>query len=125
MAPEVARIFAFLPRSGKPGWRRGRLLFPFGRIGQRRRDWEIRRLPVVFRLELAERIHHDLIDERLNGRGIFRCRILETRGTAKTRSVDERTAAVMPLGSSPVQRGPTSGSDYYHFLLPWSTDALL
>jgi transposase len=25
MTPEVARIFALLPRSGKPGWRRGRL----------------------------------------------------------------------------------------------------
>ena len=28
-------------------------------------------------VELAEGIHHDLIDDRLNGRGIFRCRILE------------------------------------------------
>src|SRR3954469_15256487 len=28
MTPEVARIFALLPRSGKPGWRRGRLPLP-------------------------------------------------------------------------------------------------
>ena len=28
MTPEVARIFALLPRSGKPGWRRGRPPLP-------------------------------------------------------------------------------------------------
>jgi len=30
--------------------------------------------------------------------------------------MEERTAAVMLLNSAPLQRGPTSGSDYYHFL---------
>src|SRR5262245_23436166 len=44
------------------------LLSPFGRIGQRRRDRKIRRLPLVIRLhravKLAEGIHPDLIGQR-------------------------------------------------------------